>query len=280
MIEELRGQLFENEPKATLYHYTSLQGLMGIIESRKLRASDVRYMNDSTELTYALNLLQNAINDRTDSTADERTTLSVFSAWLRDQINTGPMLFSASFRANGNLLSQWRGYSNHGKGISLGFNPTSIKYLASQQQFSLGQCLYDIAQQRALAEKIITGVISMCTDPAQVHSVLDSIEGDLLGICALLKHPAFAEEQEWRLISPTFLTVDDNPISFREGKAMLIPFYLFDLEQNGTIDLDHVFVGPTPNADLSVNALKHYLMLNNAHPSAGISDSHIPYRPR
>ena len=62
MIEELRGQLFENEPKATLYHYTSLQGLMGIIESRKLRASDVRYMNDSTELTYALNLLQNAIN--------------------------------------------------------------------------------------------------------------------------------------------------------------------------------------------------------------------------
>ena len=190
------------------------------------------------------------------------------------------MLFSASFRANGYLLSQWRGYSNHGKGISLGFNPTSIKYLASQQQFSLGQCLYDIAQQRAMAEKIVTGVISMCTDPAQVHSVLDSIEGDLLGICALLKHPAFAEEQEWRLISPTFLTVDDNPISFREGKAMLIPFYLFDLEQNGMIDLDHVFVGPTPNADLSVNALKHYLMLNNAHPSAGISDSHIPYRPR
>jgi len=38
---------------------------MGIIGSRTLRASDIRYMNDSTELIYALNLLRETISTRT-----------------------------------------------------------------------------------------------------------------------------------------------------------------------------------------------------------------------
>lgn len=61
---------------------------------------------------------------------------------------------------------------------------------------------------------------------------------------------------------------------------MLVPFYEFTIELNGTIELDHVFVGPTPNADLSVTALSHYLTLHNAHPEGSISESGIPYRQR
>ena len=253
---------------------------MGIIGSRTLRASDIRYMNDSTELIYALNLLQETISTRTHPSKKKAAALSIFSLWLRDRINKGPMLFSASFRANGNLLSQWRGYSNHGKGISLGFNPLAIKALADEQEFSLGRCLYNVAEQQALANEIVSIVVSMHAEHPDLQRALDDIEGDLLGICALLKHPSFAEEQEWRLVSPAFMSVADKPIAFREGKAMLVPHYLFNLELNDTVDLDHVYVGPTPNAELSVNAISHYLKVNNAEPTRGISDSEIPYRPR
>jgi hypothetical protein len=34
----------------TMYHYTSLTGLMGIVEQRNLWVSDIRYLNDSEEL--------------------------------------------------------------------------------------------------------------------------------------------------------------------------------------------------------------------------------------
>ena len=33
-----------------LWHYTNLAGLIGIVERRKLWATDLRYLNDSTEL--------------------------------------------------------------------------------------------------------------------------------------------------------------------------------------------------------------------------------------
>jgi hypothetical protein len=253
---------------------------MGIIESRHLRASELRYMNDSTELVYALNLLDTAITARSRSGSSATKFLSSFSQWLHSQINQGPMLFSASFRANGNLLSQWRGYSNHGKGVSLGFNHEAIQSLAVAQNFYLGQCLYDSEQQHDLAYEIVDCLISMYQEGEDVDAIFQSIEADLMTICALLKHPSFAEEQEWRLISPTFTSTADSPIAFREGKAMLVPYYLFDLELDGMINLDHVFVGPTPNAALSVNALMHYLTNKNARPEKGISDSEIPYRPR
>ena len=253
---------------------------MGIIESRHLRASELRYMNDSTELVYALNLLDTAITARSRSGSSPTEFLSSFSHWLHGQINQGPMLFSASFRANGNLLSQWRGYSNHGKGVSLGFNHDSIQSLAVAQNFYLGQCLYDAEKQHVLAYEIVDCLISMYQEGADINTIFQSIEADLMTICALLKHPSFAEEQEWRLISPTFTTTASAPIAFREGKAMLVPHYLFDLELDGRVNLDHVFVGPTPNATLSVNALMHYLTNKGAKPLNGISDSEIPYRPR
>ena len=102
LISTLREKLFSARPVSTLYHYTSLQGLMGIIESRQLRASELRYMNDSTELLYAVDLLQTAITARAQKATDDKFLLSNFSHWLHNHTTRGPMLFSASFRANGN----------------------------------------------------------------------------------------------------------------------------------------------------------------------------------
>ena len=53
--------------------------------------------------------------------ADERKHQKQALFWF-----TLAVLFGASFRANGNLLSQWRGYAVHGKGVSIGFNPREI----------------------------------------------------------------------------------------------------------------------------------------------------------
>jgi len=280
LISSLREELFSARPVSTLYHYTSLQGLMGIIDSRQLRASELRYTNDSTELLYAIDLLQTAITVRRQHSTGNKVLLSNFSNWLNNQVASGPMLFSASFRANGNLLSQWRGYSSHGKGISLGFDHQAIHSLASAQNFRVGKCLYDIGKQQQLATRIIDCVMSMCDQEDDIEVVLHDNEADLMSICALLKHPAFTEEQEWRLISPTFTSVSSAPIAFREGKAMLVPYYLFGLALEGEIKLEHVYVGPTPNAALSVNALTHYLTQKGARPANGISESEIPYRPR
>ena len=47
-------------PPEVLYHYTSGAGLLGIITSHELWASDVFYLNDPSEIFYSLGLFKSA----------------------------------------------------------------------------------------------------------------------------------------------------------------------------------------------------------------------------
>ncbi len=288
MIESITARMFAEHPRDTLYHYTSLGGLLGIVNSGKLRASDIRYMNDSAELRHTLDLLRNHITRRIMSGTDSPSLLNQLLEWLSHRIVSGPMLFGASFRANGNLLSQWRGYSVHGKGVSLGFDPQHIRECAASQQFEVGRCLYNEARQQKLIEQIVSVIERLALDagPADAESawrsVFEKVEADLLRIAAILKHPSFEEEQEWRIVSPVMTDCTKQPVYFREGNSMLVPYYAFDLKApaSGRLSLDHVYLGPTGNSELSVKSVALFLQKQDAIPARGISDCQIPYRQR
>ncbi|GAB2190103.1 DUF2971 domain-containing protein [Sessilibacter sp. MAH1] len=290
MITKISQQLYAQIPEDTLYHYTSLTGLMGIVESKMLRASDIRYMNDSTELKHLLVLLSDEINIRLNAGSAFAQLLNQFSQWLSHRIVDGPMLFGASFRANGNLLSQWRGYSTHGKGVSLGFNPKYVLDCAAYHDFSVGKCIYNPEEQKQIARQIVNSVENTAksnhADYVQAAipdftPIFEYIEGDLLKIAAILKHPSFEEEQEWRVVSPIFTQSNQAPIYFRESLSMLVPYYAFDFTRNNpehTLQLQHVFVGPTSNSELSMKSVALYLQRQGCSPTEKISYCRIPYR--
>ena len=312
MIDAITRSLFTTAPRETLYHYTSLSGLLGIIGSRELRSSDIRYMNDSAELRHTLDLLNRQVTRRILSGVDHPELLNAFLDWLGRRIVSGPMLFGASFRANGNLLSQWRGYAVHGKGVSIGFNARylqdffnvvgtnslnavmeaaakEIVRCADAHGFSVGRCIYDPGAQAALIEEVIDGVMSLAdpsdlrrADANAVQRLFQPLEDDLLRIAAVLKHPAFEEEQEWRIISPMFPDARHGAVRFREGHSMLVPYYAFPLSLDAEtgVTLDHVYIGPTSNAELSMHSLRLYLEQQRAAPRDGISYCQIPYRKR
>lgn len=290
MIDKITRSLFATPPAETLYHYTTLSGLLGIVGSGVLRASDIRYMNDSAELRHTLDLLNSHITRRIVAGVDNPAMLNELQEWLSHRIASGSLLMGASFRANGNLLSQWRGYSVHGKGVSLGFDPQHILRCARGQQFQVGKCLYDPSRQRALVDRIIDGVEQLAAEQAprgeapggsSWHHVFEQVEGDLLRIAAVLKHPSFEEEQEWRLVSPVIAHTDHPAVHFREGHSMLVPYYAFDLTCDGAgMRLEHVYLGPTGNIDLSMNSLELYLDHHGVAPARGISYCQIPFRQR
>lgn len=290
MIDDILQRLYATVPTDTLYHYTSLSGLQGIVESGHLRASDVRYMNDSTELRHTLELMQDHITRRVIAGTDHPALLNQLLDWLSHRIVGGPMLFGASFRANGNLLSQWRGYSVHGKGVSLGFDPQHILACARKQRFQVGRCVYDPERQLQLIEEVVDAVEAYADagdtrrgNEAANLAIFERIEGRLLRLAAILKHPAFEEEQEWRIVSPVIADCAEEPVHFREGASMLVPWYAFELrehEDGAAMGLDHVFLGPTSNIDLSMNSLALFLAQCGAGPRRGISYCQIPYRQR
>lgn len=294
MIKDITKKLYSDIPKETLYHYTTFTGLLGIVKSGVLWASDIRYMNDSAEMKHTVDLIGTEVARRITDGHKNSNLLNQFLDWVSHRITHGHMLFCASFRSSGNLLSQWRGYSPLGKGVSLGFNPEHLLRCAQNQSFRVGKCIYAPSDQSNLIKQVVDAVEILADElggnadgperpPAEsYYAVFEKIESDLLRIAAILKHPSFQEEEEWRIVSPVLTDYVTSPVLFREGTSMLVPYLEFGLvlKKNDPVPLEHIFLGPTLNKNLSMNSLTMFLSKQGITPGNGITYCQIPYRHR
>ena len=291
-IKSITETLYADIPQETLYHYTTFKGLLGIVQSGTLWATDIRYMNDSAELRHSADLIRTEVAKRIAAGSSHAGLLNQFLDWVSYRVTSGHLVFAASFRSHGNLLSQWRGYSRLGKGVSLGFNPDYILGCAREQSFQIGKCVYNKEEQRKLIVRVVDAVEALAREEGgsersggrrqatAYHDIFEKIESDLLRIAAVLKHPAFEEEEEWRIVSPVMNDYFNAPVMFREGTSMLVPYIAFILrpEEDRAIALEHVFLGPTPNINISMNSVKMYLAKNRVNPRQGITYCQIPFR--
>jgi hypothetical protein len=112
--------------------------------------------------------------------------------------------------------------------------------------------------------------------------VFRNVESDLLRIAAIMKHPSFEEEAEWRVVSPIVTDFKDPSVHFRVGAHMLVPYFKFSLvaPKQERPKFQHLFLGPTPNSSSSLNSLRMYLAKNGVSPVRGITYCQIPYRQR
>lgn len=292
-IGSLTEKLFGDNPQEPLYHYTTLTGLLGIVRDKNLWASDIRYMNDSAELKHTADLIRLEVQERIARGRGKADLLGQFVDWVGNRITNGHLLFGASFRSHGNLLSQWRGYSDHGKGVSIGFSAEYIVQCAVRQNFQIGKCIYEPERQKKLIQQIVDAVESHVISTlqggesreelaAKYRVVFETIELDLLRIASILKHPSFREEMEWRLVSPVYTDHTKAPMYFREAHSMLVPYIAFNLQQepDRSLQLDHLYLGPTSNIHISMNSVKMFLAQNGIIPHRGIDYCRIPFRQR
>lgn len=291
-IADIAKEFYFERPKGVLYHYTSLDGMDGIVKTKSLWATDLRYFNDAAEMRHTAELVRSEIARRIEQEGSNQRLLEQFREWLFNRLTDGHMVFVVSFTANGNLLSQWRGYCPHGRGVSLGFHPEKIAKCAENQLFKIARCIYDVALQQQLITRVVDAVESLGRDRGEnadaskrhpsnsYYDLFEEIEGGLLSIAALLKHSSFKEEQEWRTVFPITKNYAEVPYTYRVGQSMLVPYIEFSLVQgaNDPLEFQHVYLGPTPNINLSHSSLSRYLAKKNVGYKDGISYCEIPYR--
>lgn len=293
MIAKLVQDLYAERPDRTLYHYTSLAGVKGIVDTGYLRATEIRYFSDAAEMKHAVDFLSEGISFFEGFGKSNQTLLDQLREWISHRLTAGHMLYVGCFTPNGNHLSQWRSYCPTAKGVSLGFDAAKLSTSATSQRWQLGKCIYDPNEQNKIVETILGEIERLAEErgentdrskrhPANsFHDIFERIEADLLLVAALLKHPAFREEQEWRLVSPVITNYVEAPIEYREGPSMLVPYMNFCLPEapDRRLDIEHAFLGPTPNANISMESLSNYLSKSGASPRQGLASCQIPYRP-
>jgi len=137
------------ETDKILYHYTSIEGLLGIIESKSVWATNVLYLNDASELNYAVGLFKRQILEFKKKSSNARSVENIFFETLIENIvNLIPSdnfgFYVSSFSEEKDLLSQWRGYCPKGIGFSLGFKFNNLIECSHQQGFSITPCIVTV----------------------------------------------------------------------------------------------------------------------------------------
>lgn len=279
---------FPQRPVGLLYHYASLESFEKIVRSKKLWASELHYLNDASEIRYFGQIVIDEARRRIEGNASNADALSQLIAWATNRLNHGPLVFATSFSEKGNLLSQWRGYCPNGIGVSLGFDPSELIAATGNSDFALRKCSYDPKEQIAVAGNFIDKVLIACknsVDPTKAHPsqkyhpTFHSLEDEFLNCAAAIKHPSFSEESEWRLVSKAHHNYVEPDIHYRAGRDTLVPYMEMDLPKmpDFSLSLKHVWVGPNPNPNLTMNSVSMFLSKLGVKP-VRVDYCQIPFR--
>jgi len=269
-----------------LYHYTSASGFVGILTSRAIWATNIRFLNDSSEYDFALDLARSVVQDRLER-AHGKFDIALNSVF-QERLLKDPTaeVYVSSFTENGDQLSQWRAYSAPAGGFAVGFTSRLLaRSTDSNRHWFLAPCVYDSQNQW----EIIRSVFQIAAESAEenrragidhdrVFRESFKLIGRLIPLVApVLKDPSFAEEQEWRLIHLPESFEYAAPL-FRQGRSMLIPYHEHALaEQAVRLPIEEVIVGPTPHVVLAQNAAQMMLETHGLI-STKVESSLIPYR--
>lgn len=226
--EVRRLRLVSETPPELIYHYTSLDGFLGIVNSRSIWMTDFAYLNDYREARYGLDLLLEAINDMRAKTvrSDVQNLLSV---WKEKLGMSTSRVYIASFSGDSDSLNQWRGYGP----IAIGFPVQSLAIHMHQSR--LQPVEYDPLTQKKLVKAYVHHLV--CAYVADINDnkleqVADAYHKSdrLLEFAVFLKDPAFRSENEYRLVNidypdaPNHIGFLRPPRLFRAANRKIVPY--------------------------------------------------------
>jgi len=270
-----------------LFHYTSTSGLIGILNSRSIWATSIRFLNDSKEYELAIEIARGIIVDRVGK-VDNKFDLGLYRVLTDSLVHVSEIdVYASSFTENGDQLSQWRGYCPPANGYSIGFKTASLlPASAGIPNRFLARCTYEPRDHETLISNAINSVVKFAAashtaypdNRDRVFRESYKLFGRILPLIApALKDQTFQEEKEWRLVA-LGSSFDAVALSFRAGRSMLVPYYEYRVDtQDSTLPISEIIVGPTPHPELSRHAVETMLSKHNVH-KVNLSSSGIPYR--
>ncbi len=202
-----------------LYHYTSIDAMIGLLANEQVWMTDCRFCNDKKEIVSFLDVVLerwrgdsrwDSLSARLGFPTSCEKHLSDFVAFMTP-LRTVPVFCLSRYS---NTLSQWRSYANGGAGICLGFDvpdvftPSHFAGTCDEVGYKRIECIYqeDIDYSAALDE--------ITTEPDGHHVVEKIVEFALR-----FKNIHFREEGEVRIAR-----YGQDYLDYRNSNNRLIPF--------------------------------------------------------
>lgn len=238
-----------------LFHYTDVNAVKSILEHGKLWLTDLRFMNDSEEMSHGVNHLKEVLEGEwlreqlSEQLSGESFSVAVkfvldaLADHVERYMDYNPS-FVCSFSRSDDSLSQWRAYGNY-----------SIEFSGEEIEQHLRECQYDSGVKSSIAEIALEEAILLIAEylggssgrsnPAALQEYLS-----LISMVATFKHESFAEEREVRIIVDKLGC--DYPFRFRGRGDVLIPFIEVPIPLKSIVAIK---VGPMKDQDLAFRSM-------------------------
>jgi hypothetical protein len=272
-----------------IWHYTNSEGLIGILTEDKLWATDLRFLNDSSERRYSLDLLEEVVNEvRSGSSEDELTGVNQRWEWLK-QMQAEIPLYAVCFARNRDDLNLWHNYAGRAYAIGLDRN---IRW-RNNYAWRRGRQAHDVEPPipgRVDLRSVSYGKVGNEEKESLISALKDFQPGSggkaftdtmFLPMIASIKHPAFCSEGEERLIISSGahgLGLHPRPLEplFRPTTMGPTPYITVSPVRPS---IQEVRVGPGPEQDLRILAAETLLKEVLPDRAIPVRGSAIPYRP-
>ncbi|RWY88652.1 hypothetical protein EHI44_11420 [Rhizobium leguminosarum] len=276
--------------QAPLYHYTSLAGFKGIVETDGFWASDNRFLNDAEEVLHGARLAGRVLEHRIARAASPE--MSAILEQVRNRILEKPQVgqFVACFSTSRDSLEQWRGYTGAG-GVCLKLSgpkegqrpfvfapdqmPHQVLYRTRPKAVLLLSKVQRFEQEYALDKLAMQEYWPDDHDENYVERLHMAIAMSLV----VFKDHAFEQEAEVRIVLGYRDIANYGGVEFRPSSFGLIPFLNTGRRAGieGPLPIGEIIVGPSAHQELVFESVKTFMSIKG-YPDVPVEVSKVPYR--
>jgi hypothetical protein len=232
----------EDKITGTLYHYTSMAGLLGIVQSERLWFTNMFHLNEPCDHSIGIAIAHDILRHKSRSSGLAKEFCDRVSGLI---VKTGGDLlgpFIASFSADGGDLEQWRIYADTGRGAALTFAPDALRAAITPKDVSeaelcdwalIARVNYDQSKCHSGLNQAIQRAISVLwqrnfRSDEEREAFAERLAADLsipiLFYAATTKDPSHAHEKEVRVVLLRNLEALAPAIDARIRDGSLVPY--------------------------------------------------------
>lgn len=266
-MQELRNRKIN--PQQSFYHYTSSNGLNGILNNKKIWFSNTKFLNDEQERSYTYKLLIDEINKMPNSKLNDGLRC-YYDENSKEINNVNTNLFEydyyiACFSNNKDSLSLWNYYtkSDNSTGYNIEFDKQELINALNLTPMDIhGQVIYNESEQRKLIQNILRRYNEEYNklEDNDINAKLN-ISADMSQLISFyslfFKHPAFEHEEEYRVaIGKNSINSRKFKCKFRAYKDLFIPYFEKKIPESC---IKSISISPTQKQKITQDSIKKML---------------------
>lgn len=254
-----------------LWHYTNIDALFDIVTEKRLRATHIKFLNDSMEVHSGFDTIITALKE--SSPEDAKLTpreIDDFREMINQTVSSPTGYYIVSFSDKKDCLTQWQTYAPREGGCAIGFkksiadnsifelNDKEKKKYDSNSNKNLGwwsliprlsccHCEYNTPENKEwLCNRAIELIKTIINEKEDTVKLKEGVIQLFTSCLAGVKDASFQQESEWRLVLKHY----GEKIQFDENQR---PY--FHLKFKDDIDfhniISEIMISPRGNRSLT-----------------------------